>query len=138
MTILDGTSARRHVGTSARRHVGTSARPAVPGRSSAPAGPSPSTKSPPRRPRRAAWAASWRHNVPTGVAGWAAGQAPRDADLDAPPRGLGIPGRFPLHAWHGEVPADTGLTPVGIAGPIGAALAAMEDAATAARKENDA
>ncbi|MFE9369212.1 hypothetical protein ACFYM2_05460 [Streptomyces sp. NPDC006711] len=77
-------------------------------------------------------------NDRTGGAGWAAGRPcgtpawTRRRAVSASPR------RFPLHAWRGEVPADTGLTPVGIAGSIGAALAAMEDAATAARKENDA
>ena len=101
MTILVGTSARRHVGTSARRHVGTSARRHV-GTSARRHGPQCAVgRRPPlgrARRRSAAPPTTARRlggvvedNVPTGGVGWAAGQAPRDADLDAPLRGLGIP-----------------------------------------------
>ncbi|MFE4857040.1 1-deoxy-D-xylulose-5-phosphate synthase [Streptomyces sp. NPDC056670] len=77
-------------------------------------------------------------NVRTGGVGWAVGQALRDAGVDVPLRGFGIPEQFLAHAKRGEVLADIGLTPVEIAGRIGAALAATEEAAAAAEKENDA
>ncbi|MFE9533666.1 1-deoxy-D-xylulose-5-phosphate synthase [Streptomyces sp. NPDC006691] len=77
-------------------------------------------------------------NVRTGGVGWAVGQALRDAGVDVPLRGFGIPEQFLAHAKRGEVLADIGLTPVEIAGRIGAALAATEEAATAAEKESDA
>ncbi|MEU2951553.1 1-deoxy-D-xylulose-5-phosphate synthase [Streptomyces xanthochromogenes] len=77
-------------------------------------------------------------NVRTGGVGWAVGQALRDAGVDVPLRGFGIPEQFLAHARRGEVLADIGLTPVEIAGRIGAALAATEEAAAAAGKENDA
>ncbi|MFJ4475956.1 1-deoxy-D-xylulose-5-phosphate synthase [Streptomyces xanthochromogenes] len=76
-------------------------------------------------------------NVRTGGVGWAVGQALRDAGVDVPLRGFGIPEQFLAHARRGEVLADIGLTPVEIAGRIGAALAATEEAAAAAGKEND-
>ncbi|MFI5699297.1 1-deoxy-D-xylulose-5-phosphate synthase [Streptomyces xanthochromogenes] len=77
-------------------------------------------------------------NIRTGGVGWAVGQALRDAGVDVPLRGFGIPEQFLAHARRGEVLADIGLTPVEIAGRIGAALAATEEAAAAAGKENDA
>ncbi|GHB44906.1 1-deoxy-D-xylulose-5-phosphate synthase 1 [Streptomyces xanthochromogenes] len=77
-------------------------------------------------------------NVRTGGVGWAVGQALRDSGVDVPLRGFGIPEQFLAHAGRGEVLADIGLTPVEIAGRIGAALAATEEAAAAAGKENDA
>ncbi|MEU9098559.1 1-deoxy-D-xylulose-5-phosphate synthase [Streptomyces sp. NPDC048361] len=77
-------------------------------------------------------------NVRTGGVGWAVGQALRDAGVDVPLRGFGIPDQFLAHAKRDEVLADIGLTPVEIAGRIGAALAATEEAAAAAGKENDA
>ncbi|MFE3685736.1 1-deoxy-D-xylulose-5-phosphate synthase [Streptomyces sp. NPDC059095] len=77
-------------------------------------------------------------NVRTGGVGWAVGQALRDAGVDVPLRGFGIPEQFLAHAKRGEVLADIGLTPVEIAGRIGAALAATEEAAAAAEKESDA
>ncbi|OAH12498.1 1-deoxy-D-xylulose-5-phosphate synthase [Streptomyces jeddahensis] len=49
-----------------------------------------------------------------------------DAEVDVPVRRFGIPGQFLAHAKRGEVLADIGLTPVEIAGRIGAALAAKE------------
>ncbi|MBV2355304.1 1-deoxy-D-xylulose-5-phosphate synthase [Streptomyces sp. J2-1] len=51
-----------------------------------------------------------------------------DADVDVPVRRFGIPEQFLAHAKRGEVLADIGLTPVEIAGRIGAALAAHEPA----------
>ncbi|MEU6122231.1 1-deoxy-D-xylulose-5-phosphate synthase [Streptomyces sp. NPDC047123] len=51
-----------------------------------------------------------------------------DADVDVPVRRFGIPEQFLAHAKRGEVLADLGLTPVEIAGRIGAALAAGEGA----------
>ncbi|MFI6685416.1 1-deoxy-D-xylulose-5-phosphate synthase [Streptomyces sp. NPDC050485] len=77
-------------------------------------------------------------NVRTGGVGWAVGQSLRDAGVDVPLRTFGIPEQFLAHAKRGEVLADIGLTPVEIAGRIGAALAATEEAAAAAEKENDA
>ncbi|MCX5386767.1 1-deoxy-D-xylulose-5-phosphate synthase [Streptomyces sp. NBC_00083] len=75
-------------------------------------------------------------NVRTGGVGWAVGQALRDAGVDVPLRGFGIPEQFLAHAKRGEVLADIGLTPVEIAGRIGAALAATEEAAAAAGKDD--
>ncbi|MFE9573370.1 1-deoxy-D-xylulose-5-phosphate synthase [Streptomyces sp. NPDC006692] len=75
-------------------------------------------------------------NVRTGGVGWAVGQALRDAGVDVPLRTFGIPEQFLAHAKRAEVLADIGLTPVEIAGRIGAALAATEEAAAAADKEN--
>ncbi|WP_328307592.1 1-deoxy-D-xylulose-5-phosphate synthase [Streptomyces sp. NBC_00442] len=77
-------------------------------------------------------------NVRSGGVGWAVGQALRDAGVDVPLRGFGIPEQFLAHAKRAEVLADIGLTPVEIAGRIGAALAATEEAAAAAGKEKDA
>ncbi|MFI6048505.1 1-deoxy-D-xylulose-5-phosphate synthase [Streptomyces violascens] len=77
-------------------------------------------------------------NIRTGGVGWAVGQALRDAGVDVPLRGFGIPEQFLAHARRGEVLADIGLTPVEVAGRIGAALAATEEAAAAAEKENEA
>ncbi|MCT9090228.1 1-deoxy-D-xylulose-5-phosphate synthase [Streptomyces sp. ASQP_92] len=77
-------------------------------------------------------------NVRSGGVGWAVGQALRDAGVDVPLRGFGIPEQFLAHAKRGEVLADIGLTPVEIAGRIGAALAATKEAAPAAGKESDA
>ncbi|MEV5277160.1 1-deoxy-D-xylulose-5-phosphate synthase [Streptomyces sp. NPDC051993] len=77
-------------------------------------------------------------NVRTGGVGWAVGQALRDAGVDVPLRTFGIPEQFLAHAKRAEVLADIGLTPVEIAGRIGAALAATEEAAAAADKEIDA
>ncbi|MFD7019240.1 1-deoxy-D-xylulose-5-phosphate synthase [Streptomyces sp. NPDC059928] len=77
-------------------------------------------------------------NVRTGGVGWAVGQALRDAAVDVPLRTFGIPEQFLAHAKRAEVLADIGLTPVEIAGRIGAALAATEEAAAAADKEIDA
>ncbi|MFE3520860.1 1-deoxy-D-xylulose-5-phosphate synthase [Streptomyces sp. NPDC059161] len=77
-------------------------------------------------------------NVRTGGVGWAVGQALRDAGMDVPLRTFGIPEQFLAHAKRAEVLADIGLTPVEIAGRIGAALAATEEAAAAADKEIDA
>ncbi|MFD7335723.1 1-deoxy-D-xylulose-5-phosphate synthase [Streptomyces violascens] len=77
-------------------------------------------------------------NIRTGGVGWAVGQALRDAGVDVPLRGFGIPEQFLAHAKRAEVLADIGLTPVEVAGRIGAALAATEEAAAAAEKENEA
>ncbi|MFI6208253.1 1-deoxy-D-xylulose-5-phosphate synthase [Streptomyces sp. NPDC051041] len=49
-----------------------------------------------------------------------------DADVDVPVRRFGVPERFLAHAKRAEVLADIGLTPVEIAGRIGASLAAGE------------
>ncbi|MFD9792725.1 1-deoxy-D-xylulose-5-phosphate synthase [Streptomyces sp. NPDC059070] len=76
-------------------------------------------------------------NSRTGGVGWAVGQALRDAGVDTPLRTFGIPEQFLAHAKRAEVLADIGLTPVEIAGRISAALAARQDAAAAAEKEND-
>ncbi|MCB5164039.1 1-deoxy-D-xylulose-5-phosphate synthase [Streptomyces bambusae] len=62
-------------------------------------------------------------NSRTGGVGWAVGQTLRDAGTYVPLRTFGIPERFLAHAKRGEVLADIGLTPVEIAGGIGAALA---------------
>ncbi|MEU7033336.1 1-deoxy-D-xylulose-5-phosphate synthase [Streptomyces sp. NPDC046237] len=60
--------------------------------------------------------------IRTGGVGAAVGQTLRDAGVDVPLRTFGIPEQFLGHAKRGEVLADLGLTPVEIAGRIGAAL----------------
>ncbi|MET8975544.1 1-deoxy-D-xylulose-5-phosphate synthase [Streptomyces sp. NPDC004539] len=52
-----------------------------------------------------------------------------DAEVDVPVRRFGIPEQFLPHAKRGEVLADIGLTPVEIAGRIGASLAVKDVAA---------
>ncbi|GAA3125660.1 hypothetical protein GCM10017687_45080 [Streptomyces echinatus] len=59
-----------------------------------------------------------------------------DADVDVPVRRFGIPEQFLAHAKRGEVLADIGLTPVEIAGRIGASLAARGVTGAAASAEN--
>ncbi|MFE7960044.1 1-deoxy-D-xylulose-5-phosphate synthase [Streptomyces sp. NPDC057413] len=49
-----------------------------------------------------------------------------DADVDVPVRRFGIPEQFLAHAKRGEVLADIGLTPVEVAGRIGASLAVRD------------
>ncbi|MFF5251018.1 1-deoxy-D-xylulose-5-phosphate synthase [Streptomyces leeuwenhoekii] len=49
-----------------------------------------------------------------------------DADVDVPVRRFGIPEQFLAHAKRAEVLADIGLTPVEVAGRIGASLAAAD------------
>ncbi|MFF3831398.1 1-deoxy-D-xylulose-5-phosphate synthase [Streptomyces sp. NPDC002458] len=61
-------------------------------------------------------------NSRSGGAGWAVGQALRDAGVDVPLRTYGIPEQFLAHSGRGEVLAEIGLTPVEIAGSISAAL----------------
>ncbi|MFF4165402.1 1-deoxy-D-xylulose-5-phosphate synthase [Streptomyces sp. NPDC001741] len=61
-------------------------------------------------------------NSRTGGVGSAVGQALREAGVDVPLRTFGIPEQFLAHAGRGEVLADIGLTPVAIAGHIGAVL----------------
>ncbi|MEU5655382.1 1-deoxy-D-xylulose-5-phosphate synthase [Streptomyces sp. NPDC047737] len=61
-------------------------------------------------------------NSRTGGVGSAVGQALREAGVDVPLRTFGIPEQFLAHAGRGEVLADIGLTPVEIAGHIGAVL----------------
>jgi 1-deoxy-D-xylulose-5-phosphate synthase len=65
-------------------------------------------------------------NSRSGGVGWAVGQALRDAGTDVPLRTFGIPEQFLAHAKRGEVLADLGLSPVEIAGRIGATLAGKE------------
>ncbi|WP_418960101.1 1-deoxy-D-xylulose-5-phosphate synthase [Streptomyces tritici] len=65
-------------------------------------------------------------NCRTGGVGAAVGQALRDAGVDVPLRTFGIPGQFLAHASRKEVLAEIGLTPVEIAGRVGAALAGRE------------
>ncbi|MGW1225702.1 1-deoxy-D-xylulose-5-phosphate synthase [Streptomyces sp. NPDC001478] len=60
--------------------------------------------------------------------GSAVGLALRDAGVDVPLRTFGIPDQFLAHGKRSEVLADIGLTPVEIAGRIGAALAARDAA----------
>ncbi|MEV6164992.1 1-deoxy-D-xylulose-5-phosphate synthase [Streptomyces sp. NPDC052052] len=67
-------------------------------------------------------------NSRAGGVGWAVGQALRDAGVDVPLRTFGIPEQFLAHGKRAEVLADIGLTPVEIAGAIGAALEAREAA----------
>ncbi|MEH0417013.1 1-deoxy-D-xylulose-5-phosphate synthase [Streptomyces sp. B21-083] len=50
-----------------------------------------------------------------------------DAEVDVPVRRFGIPEQFLAHGKRGELLADIGLTPVEIAGRIGAGLAAKEE-----------
>ncbi|MGW0737946.1 1-deoxy-D-xylulose-5-phosphate synthase [Streptomyces sp. NPDC002851] len=79
-------------------------------------------------------------NSRTSGVGSAVGQALRDADVDVPLRTFGIPEQFLPHAKRGEVLADLGLTPVEIAGRIGATLergTSLARAATQVRKEDD-
>ena len=66
-------------------------------------------------------------NSRSGGVGSAVGQSLRDAGVDVPLRTYGIPERFLAHAKRSEVLADIGLTPVEIAGQIGAALAHKEN-----------
>ncbi|MFC4328913.1 1-deoxy-D-xylulose-5-phosphate synthase [Streptomyces andamanensis] len=49
-----------------------------------------------------------------------------DAEVDVPVRRFGVPEQFLAHAKRGEVLADIGLTPVEVAGRIGASLAARD------------
>ncbi|MEH0574022.1 1-deoxy-D-xylulose-5-phosphate synthase [Streptomyces sp. B21-108] len=49
-----------------------------------------------------------------------------DAEVDVPVRRFGIPEQFLAHAKRGEVLADIGLTPVEVAGRIGASLAVRD------------
>ncbi|MFI0788826.1 1-deoxy-D-xylulose-5-phosphate synthase [Streptomyces lydicus] len=65
-------------------------------------------------------------NSVSGGVGWAVGQALRDAHVDVPLRTFGIPEQFLPHAKRGELLADLGLTPAGIAGRICAAPARKE------------
>ncbi|RII20683.1 1-deoxy-D-xylulose-5-phosphate synthase [Streptomyces sp. YIM 130001] len=58
--------------------------------------------------------------------GSAVGLALRDAEVDQPLRTFGIPEQFLEHAKRGELLADIGLTPVEIAGRIGASLTALD------------
>ncbi|MFC9101260.1 1-deoxy-D-xylulose-5-phosphate synthase [Streptomyces rochei] len=51
-----------------------------------------------------------------------------DAEVDVPVRRFGIPGQFLAHAKRSEVLADIGLTPVEIAGRIGASLSVADQA----------
>lgn len=66
-------------------------------------------------------------NSRSGGVGSAVGQSLRDAGVDVPLRTYGIPEQFLAHAKRSEVLADIGLTPVEIAGQIGAALAHKEN-----------
>ncbi|MFE0099732.1 1-deoxy-D-xylulose-5-phosphate synthase [Streptomyces sp. NPDC059009] len=61
-----------------------------------------------------------------------------EADVDVPVRRFGIPDQFLAHAKRGEVLADLGLTPVEIAGRVGASLAAKAEAARNEAAEGDA
>ncbi|MEU1150459.1 1-deoxy-D-xylulose-5-phosphate synthase [Streptomyces sp. NPDC005863] len=65
-------------------------------------------------------------NSRSGGVGSAVALALGDAEVDVPVRRFGIPEQFLAHAKRGEVLADLGLTPVEIAGRIGATLAAKE------------
>ncbi|RFU87812.1 1-deoxy-D-xylulose-5-phosphate synthase [Streptomyces triticagri] len=58
--------------------------------------------------------------------GSAVGQALRDAEVDQPLRTFGIPEQFLEHGKRGELLADIGLTPVEVAGRIGATLTAKD------------
>ncbi len=51
-----------------------------------------------------------------------------DAEVDVPVRRFGIPEQFLAHAKRSEVLADIGLTPVEIAGRIGASLSVADQA----------
>ncbi|MFE9251356.1 1-deoxy-D-xylulose-5-phosphate synthase [Streptomyces sp. NPDC007088] len=59
--------------------------------------------------------------------GTAVAAALGDADVDVPVRLFGIPEQFLPHARRGELLADIGLTPVEIAGRIGARMARKEN-----------
>ncbi|MFJ9665126.1 1-deoxy-D-xylulose-5-phosphate synthase [Streptomyces sp. NPDC101219] len=50
-----------------------------------------------------------------------------DAEVDVPVRRFGIPEQFLAHAKRAEVLADIGLTPVDVAGRIGASLAVQQE-----------
>ncbi|WP_435246856.1 1-deoxy-D-xylulose-5-phosphate synthase [Streptomyces sp. NRRL F-5630] len=65
-------------------------------------------------------------NSRTAGVGAAVSVALADADVDVPVRHFGIPEQFLPHAKRGELLADLGLTPVEIAGRIGAHLARKE------------
>ncbi|MDX3382119.1 1-deoxy-D-xylulose-5-phosphate synthase [Streptomyces niveiscabiei] len=65
-------------------------------------------------------------NSRSGGVGSAVALALGDAEVDVPVRRFGIPEQFLAHAKRGEVLADIGLTPVEIAGRIGASLAVRE------------
>ncbi|QNP69070.1 1-deoxy-D-xylulose-5-phosphate synthase [Streptomyces roseirectus] len=68
-------------------------------------------------------------NSRAGGVGSAVELALGDAEVDVPVRRFGIPEQFLAHAKRGEVLADLGLTPVEIAGRIGASLAVKDVAA---------
>ncbi|MFE3519870.1 1-deoxy-D-xylulose-5-phosphate synthase [Streptomyces sp. NPDC059166] len=61
-------------------------------------------------------------NIRSGGVGSAVGLALRDAGVDVPLRTFGIPEQFLTHGSRDEVLAEIGLTPVEVAGGIGAAL----------------
>ncbi|GAQ56085.1 1-deoxy-D-xylulose-5-phosphate synthase [Streptomyces acidiscabies] len=65
-------------------------------------------------------------NSRSGGVGSAVALALGDAEVDVPVRRFGIPEQFLAHAKRGEVLADIGLTPVEIAGRIGASLAVKD------------
>ncbi|MER7409031.1 1-deoxy-D-xylulose-5-phosphate synthase [Streptomyces cacaoi] len=71
-------------------------------------------------------------NVRTGGVGSAVDQALRDAGLDMPLCSLGLPESFVPHGKRAELLAELGLTPVEIAGRIGARLAPPEEREEAA------
>ncbi|WP_051856160.1 1-deoxy-D-xylulose-5-phosphate synthase [Streptomyces sp. NRRL S-1868] len=71
-------------------------------------------------------------NVRTGGVGSAVDQALRDAGLDMPLCSLGLPQSFVPHGKRAELLAELGLTPVEIAGRIGARLAPPEEREEAA------
>jgi 1-deoxy-D-xylulose-5-phosphate synthase len=72
-------------------------------------------------------------NGHVGGVGAAVGQALRDAGVDVPLRGIGIPQQFLAHAKRSEVLADIGLTPAEIAGSLGASLVRLRERRTAAQ-----
>ncbi|MEV0443925.1 1-deoxy-D-xylulose-5-phosphate synthase [Streptomyces spectabilis] len=67
-------------------------------------------------------------NSRAGGVGSAVALALDEAEVDVPVRRFGIPEQFLAHAKRGEVLADVGLTPVEIAGRVGATMA-RQDAA---------
>ncbi|WP_030423140.1 1-deoxy-D-xylulose-5-phosphate synthase [Streptomyces sp. SCSIO 75703] len=80
-------------------------------------------------------------NSRAGGVGSAVSLALGDAEVDVPVRRFGIPEQFLAHAKRAEVLADVGLTPVEIAGRIGASLATADrpgngPAAPSAQGEN--
>ncbi|MEZ7006764.1 1-deoxy-D-xylulose-5-phosphate synthase [Streptomyces sp. AD55] len=80
-------------------------------------------------------------NSRAGGVGSAVSLALGDAEVDVPVRRFGIPEQFLAHAKRAEVLADVGLTPVEIAGRIGASLAPADrpgngPAAPSAQGEN--